>query len=167
LLASGVSREETVRPARREFGNVTLIEEDSREVWRWPSLESFFADVRYGLRTLRKNPGFTSVAVLTLALGIGANTAIFSVVYAVLLKALPYRQADRLVAVYENVQMPDYRNDRSESSPRNFSDWMNHNTSFENMAAYRNRSFNLTGTGEPLRVGRRRCLGRFFHGIAG
>src|ERR1700730_2768350 len=152
LLASGVSREEAVAAARREFGNVTLIEQDSREVWRWPSLESFFADVRYGLRTLRKNPGFTSVAVLMLALGIGANTAIFSVVYAVLLKALPYRQADRLVMVYENVRMPNYRNDRNESSPGNFSEWMSHNTSFENMAAYRNRSFNLTGTSEPVRI---------------
>jgi putative ABC transport system permease protein len=162
LLASGVSREEAVAATRREFGNVTLIEQDSREVWRWPSLESLFADVRYGLRTLRKNPGFTSVAVLTLALGIGANTAIFSVVYAVLLKALPYRQADRLVMVYENVRMPNYRNDRNESSPGNFSEWMSHNTSFESMAAYRNRSFNVTGTGEPLRIEGEGVSGDFF-----
>jgi predicted permease len=152
LVADGMSREEAAHAARREFGNVTLVQEDGRSTWQWPSIESFFADVRYGLRTLRKSPGFTAVAVLTLALGIGANATIFSVVYAVLLKALPYPHADRLVMVYENVRLPNYQNDRNEASPGNFSDWVNQSTVFESMAAYRNRSFNVTGSGEPLRV---------------
>src|ERR1700676_1752530 len=77
LVADGMSRKDAAHAARREFGNITLVEEDSRFVWRWPSIESFFADVRYALRTLRKTLGFTATVIVTLALGIGANTAIF------------------------------------------------------------------------------------------
>src|ERR1700732_4421316 len=77
LVAGGMSRKEAAHAARREFGNVSLIENDSHAVWRWPTIESFFADVRYALRTLRKAPIFAATAIVTLALGIGANTAIF------------------------------------------------------------------------------------------
>jgi putative ABC transport system permease protein len=148
----GELADQAAHGARREFGNVALIEQVTREQWGWRWLDALLQDLRYGARMLRKNPGFTLVAILTLAVGIGANTAMFSVVYTVLLKVLPYPQADHLVMVYEDVHLPNYQNDRNVASPGNFSDWMAQNTVFESMAAYRNRSFNLTGVGEPIRV---------------
>lgn len=97
LVASGMSREEATHVAHQEFGNATVIEERGREVWRWPSLENVLMDVRYGLRQLRRNPGFAAAAVLTVALGVGANTAIFSLIDAVLLKSLPVKDPEQLV----------------------------------------------------------------------
>jgi putative ABC transport system permease protein len=99
LVASGMSREDATRAARREFGNATLIEERGREVWQWPSTESLIADIRYALRMLRKNPAFTAVAVVTLALGIGANTAIFNLIDAVMLRTLPVSRPEELIQV--------------------------------------------------------------------
>src|SRR5437588_3060137 len=161
-LRRGLAPEEARRQALVRFGGPQQAKEQHREARGLPFLDMFLQDLRFAFRMLRKCPGFTAVAVLTLALGIGANAAIFSVVYAVLLKSLPYPQADRLVMVYEDVRLPNYQNDRNEVSPGNFSDWTKQNTVFENVAAYRNRSFNLAETGEPLRVEGELVTANFF-----
>ncbi len=147
LVASGMSREEASTAARREFGNVTLLEERSREVWQWPSIENVFRDIRYGLRMLARSPGFTGVAVLTLALGIGANTAIFSVVNGVLLRPLPYPAPDRLFSVQENG-----RQIGNPTSYLDFFDWRAQNHVFSSMASYRVEQFTLTGNGDPMHL---------------
>jgi predicted permease len=163
LVASGMSRKEATQAARRDFGNATLIEERGREVWQWPSVESFIADVRYALRMLRKNPGFTVVAVLTLALGIGANTAIFSVVNAVVLRPLPYSHSDRLVWIAESI--PALKSEAATGG--DYVDWKDQNHTLDRIAAYDtvyrgslsegaggagSADFNLTGRGTPARV---------------
>src|SRR5262249_17511988 len=89
LMEDGLSREEAIHRARREFGNVTLIEEQSREAWQWPTVESIWSDGRYALRQLGKSPGFAITVILTMALGIGANTAIFTLAHDILMKSLP------------------------------------------------------------------------------
>src|SRR3954453_12702418 len=104
-------------------------------------MESLFQDLRYGLRLLRKRPGFTFVAIITLALGIGANTAIFSVVNAVLLRPLNYPEPDRIVALWENVPT---KGGRWRVAPANFFDWKNQNQVFAEMAAFSASGFNLT-----------------------
>src|SRR5436190_15832662 len=117
-------------------------------------------DVRYGLRTLLKNPGFTVVAVSALALGIGANSAIFSVVDAILLRPLPYKNPDQLVMVWENATHLGFP--KNTPSAANFLDWQKQNTVFEGMAAFAERSFNLTGVGEPERLDGRRVSANLF-----
>lgn len=147
-IASGMSPDEARRRARLDFGGLDQIKERVHAAHRGYLLETFLQDIRYGLRMLRKSPGFTAVAIITLALGIGANTAIFSVVDAVLLRSLPYPNANRLVILSEelpragglNVSLPD------------FLDWRAQNRSFDEMAAFAPNSFTLTGAGEPTSV---------------
>ena len=118
---------------------------------------TIWQDLRYALRMLIKSPGFTFVAVLALALGIGANSAIFSVVNAVLLRPLPFKDPDRLVILWEKSQTQD----TSVAYP-NFLDWREQNSVFESITAYRRDSFNLTGAGEPERLAGRLVTGNFF-----
>src|SRR5216683_7558982 len=122
------------------------------------SMSSFFQDLRYGWRTLGKSPGFAAVAVLTLALGIGANTAIFSFVDGVLLKPLPYRDADRIVRVLEK---PPH-GDRNGISTLNFLDWQKDNAVFDFMAAQAGGPATLTGSGDPVQLRGARVSARYF-----
>ena len=101
LVADGMPRKDAEAAARREFGNVTLMEEDGRDVWRWVWVENLLMDVRYGLRMLGRNPVFTAAGLFTIAIGIGANAAVFSVVNSVLLKPLNYPAAEELVALHQ------------------------------------------------------------------
>ncbi len=100
-VAAGMSAEEARSAAMRAFGNPALVREQARATWSWQWLEQLWRDLRYGMRTLRRTPGFTAIAVVVMALGIGANVALFTVVRCVLLKPLPYREPDRLVTIYE------------------------------------------------------------------
>ncbi|HEX5412699.1 MAG TPA: ABC transporter permease [Terriglobia bacterium] len=145
----GMPPDEAHYAALRRFGNVTQAQERSREMWKWQWLENLLQDIRYGLRQLRRNPGFTAVAVLTLALGIGANTAVFSVVNAVLLRPLPFANSDRLVSVTSTIQPTG--SSGSASYP-DFADWRARNHVFDGMAAYRDDNYTLTGGETPLHV---------------
>jgi len=113
-------------------------------------MDSLFKDIRYSVRNLLKRPGFTAIAVITLALGIGANTAIFSVVNALLLRPLPFKEPDRLVQVWE-ANIKRGQNTMEVAYP-NFADWRAQNQVFEQIAAYSDKTFNLTETGEPERI---------------
>jgi putative ABC transport system permease protein len=149
-LAAGMSPAEARYEAQKSFGNTTLLKEDTRKtdivIW----LDEAARDFRHSLRILQRSPGFTAVAVLTLALGIGANTALFSVIDSVLLHPLPYQNPDSLVMVWEtNSQHP---NPHNTVSPPNFLDWQTRNTVFSSMAYIFDERANLTGNGDPEEV---------------
>jgi predicted permease len=146
-IRRGVPPEEARRAARIKLGGVAQLKETNRELRGLPFIETFFQDARYASRMLRKNPGFTAVAVLTLALGIGANTAIFSVVYAVLLKPLPYTNPDQLVTAFQaNTQegVPE-----TGVSYPNFEEWRAQNHVFSELTGITAHQLTLTGSGEP------------------
>ncbi|HEY4837904.1 MAG TPA: ABC transporter permease [Candidatus Acidoferrales bacterium] len=142
-IRRGMPRKEAHYAARREFGRVEQIKQTYRERRGLPMLETFLHDLRYGARMLVKNPGFTAIAVLTLALGIGANTAIFSVVNSLLLTPPHYKQPDRLVMVWE--QRPSGNWFQGTVSPANYFQWQDHNTVFEQMAVMYDDHLTLTG----------------------
>ncbi len=141
LMDRGMTQEDADRTARREFGNMSRIEERSREAWQWPRTESILADVVFALRQLRRSPAFTSIALLTLALGIGANTAIFSVVNGVLLHPLPFRDPTRLMMLDEK-WMPRFPH--FEATPRDFLAWREQSQSFDQLGAFVTMAFNLS-----------------------
>jgi putative ABC transport system permease protein len=150
LARSGVPREEALRRARLEFGGIENAKEECREARGVHFAETLLQDFRYGTRTMLHAPGFTVTAVLALALGIGANTAIFSVVNAVLLQPLPFEQPDRLVQVWHAPPQASFPGITEFAvSPANFLDWRAENHSFEGMSAYGFGRYTITGGGHP------------------
>ena len=146
-LRRGMPPAEAERAARIRLGGLTQLKETNRELRGLPFIETFLQDARYAWRMLRKNPGFTAVAVLTLALGIGANTAIFSVVYAVLLKPLPYAHPEQLVTAFQANTQEGVPED-GVSYP-NFEEWRAQNHVFSELAGITAHQLTLTGRGEP------------------
>src|SRR5713226_2974291 len=146
----GVSGEEARYAALRAFGNPTLIREQTRAIWSWNWLESLARDLRFSLRTLRRSPGFAVVAILVMALGIGANVALFTVVRGVLLKPLPFDDPDRLVMLYEASLHED---DTAGSNPvagGMYAEWKNQNRSYSSLALAKGIRVGLSGSGGQL-----------------
>jgi predicted permease len=161
--ARGESKEEALRQAYVKFGNPQRVRED---VWQWNTvrfLESTFRDLRYAARTLRRSPGFAFVAILVMALGIGANTALFSIVHSILLQPLPFKQPDRLVMLYE--QSHDGKSPFNVVAPGIFTAWQKQNHSFDQMALFwADGEFNLSGSGSnlPEKISATLCSWNFF-----
>ena len=155
LVADGMPRAQAIQSARREFGNVGLIEENSREIWTWPSVEEIFSDIPYGLRALRRNPVFTTVALLTIAIGIAANAAVFTVVNSVLLKPLNYPRAEELVALHQTAPgaegLADFENGLL-LSPSMYFTYAEHNRTFQSVGVWIAGTANITGLTEPEQV---------------
>jgi predicted permease len=146
-IERGMSQEEARYAATRKFGNVMRVKEQTREVWSPVWIGQLREDIRFGLRILRKSPGFTVVATLTLALGIGANTYIFSIVDALLLRPMEFSNPDRIVALWE--RLPAISVDRNEVSPANFLDWKAQNHVFDHIAVQSWWDANLGGVEHP------------------
>jgi predicted permease len=163
LIAAGVAPEEALRRARMEFGPIGHAKEACRDARGANLIPSLAQDLRFGLRMLRKSPGFAALAVVTLALGIGATTAVFSLVNSVLLRALPYRNPERLVYLFapaghlEGIPLYAW-------TPMNadFYDWQRESTSFAHLAMFDNNSSNLSVNGNAVRVNSARVTGDFF-----
>ncbi len=155
LISEGVPPAQARQKAQREFGNATLMEQRSREVWQWPRLESIAADLKLVMRRLRRSPGFAATVVLTLAIGIGANTAVFSVLNSVLIKPLPYPEPEQLIAMRLNAPgapgLADFR-DELRLSASMYLTFAAHNRTFQSMGVWQSGTGSITGLGQPEQV---------------
>jgi putative ABC transport system permease protein len=161
LVCSGMSREEAERRSRCDFGNALLVKEDTRDMWGWRSLERLGQDARYALRQLARSLGFAAVTICTLGLGIGATTAMFSVVRAVLLRPLPYSEPHRLFRVSETNPLRGWT--MASAAPANYADWRRTNDVFTDLACYMPGDVILTGFGEPQRLRGTSVSGNLFN----
>jgi len=168
LVESGMPPDQALYAARAKFGNRTVLLEQSRDVWTFPLLESFIRELRLATRALRRSPVFTATAVLTLALGIGANSAVFSFINHVLLRPLPLPEPERIAVLWEQPPKSMVTASLSSSrghnpvSPQNFVDWQQRSHSFEAMAAISETSIGVSGSGEPRVVDAIAASGDFF-----
>src|SRR5262252_10081891 len=152
-LQKGMNRTDAERLARREFGAVELAKDECRDQRPFLWMDHLRRDIGFAIRSLTKSPGFTIAAILTLALGIGANTGIFSVVYAVLLKPLPYRESNRLfTSQVELADRPGTDFPRLSGTIQQYLEWRTTATLFSDVAAVRPERWNVTGDGEPERI---------------
>lgn len=149
-IASGMSLDEARASALRAFGNLALLRDQARATWSWSALESILRDVRLGIRTLLRAPGFAFIAVLVMALGIGANVALFTVVRSVLLKPLPFKDSDRLAMLYEQDSANALRGNFSPVAPGIYAEWRKQNHSFSDLAISRESRVGLSGSGGQL-----------------
>ena len=155
FMAEGMSRIEAEQAARRAFGNATVLEERSREVWQFPLVESLGTDLRLVFRRLRKSPGFAATVILTLAIGIGANAAVFSVLNSVLFKPLPYPDAEQLVAVHLIAPGAAGLADFSTGlrlSPSMYFTFAEQNRTFQSLGVWSTGTANVTGVDQPHEV---------------
>jgi len=155
LMEEGMSRDEAERSARRDFGNVTLLRERSREVWQWQRLESLLVDLKHVCRRLGRAPGFAITVVLTLAIGIGANTAVFSVLNSVLIRPLPYPEPEQLVALHLNAPgapgLAEFR-DELRLSASMYLTFAAHNRTFQSVGVWLPGTASITGIAKPEQV---------------
>jgi putative ABC transport system permease protein len=152
---SGLTEDEARWAARSELGNLTILQENTRAAWGWMRIEQLARDVSYGLRQIRRNPGFSAIAIATLALGIGGITAMFSAVDAVLIRPLPYADADRLVIIWD-----DFQNERRSGffpTPAEWLEWRRLNTVFTDTALTQPGDATLSGDAEPEQVPARKA----------
>ena len=162
LMAGGMSPEEAERAARRQFGNVTAIEERGREAWMFPFFESLWADLKFAIRQLRKNPGYASSAVLILALGVGATAGVFSIVNAVLLRPLPFPESNQLIWVSQQDHSLPGMATESLSYPDYF-DWRAQNHTLSGLGSYVGGSVTLQARGESQRLDSQTVSSNFFN----
>jgi putative ABC transport system permease protein len=177
LREQGMTQEAARHASRRQFGNRAAVEIASVEAWGWAAWDRLGQDVQYALSALRKTPGFTAVVVATLAVGLGMNTAVFSIVNAVMLRSLPYRQPDRLVSLWEEVTKPGEiakhyssgRNlggagsrQRTTVAAANLADYRTGPSAFEELAGVETTQMNLTGNGSPERLTGERVTAGYF-----
>ena len=166
-LAEGLTPDEARRQAALRFGAVEGVKEDCREQRSGFWLEALWADTRFALRMLRKNPGFTAVAVLTLALGIGATTAVFSVVNSILLKPLPYPNPDKIVMLWWKapISSAQFDADRFPWGKRDFLHVSQSSKAFQSLGAFKSDFFNFASSGEPVRLDGLRTSAGFFSAL--